>query len=334
MRCPLHLVAEALDVGRGPSSTCCVCGDSPFPDGGKLGSNFADQGLLARPDVSSVCAGCSRILGGRPGDDPPPLRTVSVLVRDGVLQAVDRAQMWDLLAEPPEGPFLLSHAASRKKHHLLRAGLSISTHLLIGGDNCTIEYVPARDGVLLDAVQDLLSGEDGKPSFTRTSIAEGHYHASRAVDFGARRHALAETLIMPYRRGRPALLDLVLWCCPVKAATSERGDIDMQNLDDLRAAQLLGAIARGSSMRAGDGLAFWNGFFEHRVRRFARLPLADLVSRLMTEVGTPPASEGAQHAAAMLAGLNEDEERGVERAIRDRMTLVLTMAYDHRRIAS
>ncbi len=90
MNSPLHLIATALGVRAVGPSSCSLCGESPFPRGGSLGANFADYDLLAIPVSRDTCAGCERILGGRPGDEPPPLRTTSFLAHGAGFSALDR----------------------------------------------------------------------------------------------------------------------------------------------------------------------------------------------------------------------------------------------------
>lgn len=203
--------------------------------------------------------------------------------------------------------------------------------MLIGSDSETIEFVPSRDSVLLDAIESMLSieAEGGKPSITRTAIRNGIY-GPRASDIGRMRFARNETVISIYRLGRLPLLDLVLWCCP--NTTAERGESDVVDPNDEAAAELVGSIARGSAMRAEDGKTFWSGFFGHRVRRFARLPLSDCVSRLMTECAVPPSSDGARRVSDILRTLSPEEVTEIERAIRQRTDLVLALAYHYRTV--
>lgn len=79
-----HLIARARGVLDGDGSRCAVCGDSPFGEGKRtrdvLGPNFTDYESVDDSRAESACAGCVSLLGGRPGDDPPPLRTTSFVV--------------------------------------------------------------------------------------------------------------------------------------------------------------------------------------------------------------------------------------------------------------
>ncbi len=330
----LHVIAQSLGIAPG-SCVCAVCGDAPFGPGERLGQNFTDYDLLRDPSSRALCAGCTRILGGRPGDDPPPLRTTSFVTADGRFHAINRAGMWSTLTAPPRGDFVLSYAASRQKHHALRAGISTADLMLIGGDNGTIEFVSAREAPLLKALRAMLASRDGKPMFTRTSIETGAYSPSAVQSFGPTEHASAEAIIRSYRRGRKALLDLLLWCCPSEETTAAKEAAPMIDAFDSLAGQLLGAIARGSSLRAEDGLRFWGksgseGLLMTRANRFKHRPLRDFVARMIADLRVPPTSEGGTSALSMLADLNHDDEAEVSRSIRERTALIVQLAFGRR----
>jgi hypothetical protein len=240
--------------------------------------------------------------------------------------------MWSALTLSEAKPRVISWAASGQKHHALRAGISTSTHYRIGSDDRVIDYVPARDGVLLSRVVELLHERDGKPHFSRTAIAEGNYHPRSVESFGPMRHAAAEAVIAIYRRGRRALLDLALWCAPSIQCTCEQEIPMIDPIDDL-AARLLGSIARGSSIRATDGKMFWSGFFERRIQRFARLPLADFVSRMMAECQCSPSCEGSAMVTDQMSGLDDVTAEAVSTSIRKRTSLVLALSYNYRKDA-
>ena len=115
------MLARALGIQSGAGCRCAVCGDSPFAAAGPravvLGGNFTAVGDLADRDAPHVCAGCARLLAGRPGDDPPPLRTTSFICIAGALRPVRVADLWQVLTAPPAGQFVTSWAVSRKTHH-------------------------------------------------------------------------------------------------------------------------------------------------------------------------------------------------------------------------
>ena len=83
-----HWIALSLGIEPDPDpdggSDCAVCGQaSPFASAGSckpfLKMVEVDDMPGAHPG-KSICAGCVRCSSGRPGDDPPPLRTISFRV--------------------------------------------------------------------------------------------------------------------------------------------------------------------------------------------------------------------------------------------------------------
>lgn len=330
----LHMVARALGVDASDDGCeCQLCGDSPFESAGLAaslyGSGFCDWDARARPVASELCAGCLAVMSGRPGREPPPLRTRSLAIVDGELRVLRRhAELWPYLDAPHGAPHVVSWATSGKRHHALRAGVSTSERMLIGSDQHTIEYVPDRDRALLDAVLSMLASLTGKPQVSRAAILSGVYGAPAIERLGASRWARAESVISRHR-GTP-LLDLVVAAAPCLDRQPEEGDV----IDpaDEAAAALIGALARGSSMRVRDGKQFWGGVFAHRVQRFSRLPLSQFVSRLVTELQVEPHSEAAQSALDQLARMDDERAENVERAVRERSGLVVALAYRHRKL--
>jgi hypothetical protein len=138
------MLALARGIRPGDGCRCRVCGPSPFSAGGKLGDNFTDLALLADPSAREVCLGCAVLLAGRPGDDPPPLRTTSVLASAtadaGHVEYLGRRDIWRHLIEPYPVPHVLSWAVGGQRHHWLRAGLSTPTRLLIGTCNAPLAH--------------------------------------------------------------------------------------------------------------------------------------------------------------------------------------------------
>lgn len=284
-----------------------------------LPDSFSDHAALVAPELREMCAGCTRVLGGRPGDDPPPLRTTSLLLVDDELTTIDRERMWASLIAPPGDVFVLSWARSKKKHHVLYAKHSTPRHYEIGSDGETVDYVRARDEVLLDSVRELMT------THTRKAIRSGIYHQSRVSSFGAPRHAALEAIVSVYRRGRPTLLDLVLCCCPKDEQPKQEVSEMIHPIDD-QAARLLGAIAYGSSYRVEHGIDFWSGFFPHQVERFKTLPLSNFTARLMETLQVRPTY--AAPALRLLRELDEADTASVEESIRVRTSLVVAISYE------
>lgn len=324
---PRHVLARALSAPERAGCDCACCGPSPFAAAGPrrsvLGANFTDFDALADRHAPDICAGCARLMAGRPGDDPPPLRTMSFSCEVAAprIFPCDRAWWWALLSAPALlAPTILSWATSRKRHHWLYAGVSTPERYVIGSDHGAIDWTP-DSGALCRALTALLAA-----GARRAEILSGHYQPptlARIRDVVATHDpTIAAT------RGQ-LILDLALWCAPKVERAVEEGATSMINPTDQAAAELLAHVAFGSSVRVNDGKMFWasNGFFVRRVRRYAHMPLGRFVSRLMSEcaVGADFGSRAAQH----LAALDEGREQEISTAIRERTDLVVALAFDH-----
>ena len=323
--------ARGVTPFLGAGCRCAVCGPSPYDRRDAVirfvGGNFTDYGAFQAPDAADICEGCATLLSGRPGDDPPPLRTRNVRASASRgLELLDRPGLWSALRDPLDEPHVVSWATSQQRHHWLRAGVSSSARLLVGSDLGTIE-VTARHAPVLDAVHALLRSDDGKsPVLSREAIRTGHYHPAAVARYGVaawRDHEAAVSVA----RGT-LLLDLLTYCAPLMTERAPSEEASLIDPVDQRAATLLARIAQASRYRAEHGLQFWGGYYRHRIERFRRRSLSDLVSRLLDSCEASPTSDGALSALADLRDMTPDETAAVERAIRERPALLVGLAYD------
>jgi len=319
-RTEIALALGVIPIGLTP---CAVCGESPFGAGergarGCFGSNFTDYDALADPSQEIVCAGCERLLAGRPGDSPPPLRTRSVLVSGGELEDLDRAGWWKLLIGDRglPGVAVLSWATSRKRHHWLHAGLSTPERWEVGTDHGTAswDYDP---GLAVTVTGLLILG------CRKAEILGGHYPAYRLTEA-----VLALDAQLSPLRGH-LILDLVVWAAPIEDLPEPpEKEQPMIHDDDARAAELVAEIAWRATQRVKDGINFWsaNGFLVRRLRRFAHQDLRTLVSRLMQECGV--GAEAGSFVASHFRALSAEDEASILTAIRERTDLVAALAFD------
>jgi len=326
-----HAFARAMGVAEGSGSSCVCCGDSPFdmasPWRKALGAGFSDWDCFERPAAEALCAGCARLLGGRPGDDPPPPRTRTLAVVDHrlVLPAID--EVWRYLTDPPAALLVLSWAVSKQKHHPLYAEPCTVDVLRIGSDSRTIDVRPARDGELMQAVLELRAADDkGKPWFSRDEILSGHYSTPKIAIRGAQRWADLESIVAP-RRGDPAL-DVIVAHAPVLPPSPTTTEDSMLDTTDERAVALLHEISRSSTARQADGLGFWSSLFLRRLQRHAGRPLAAFASRMLADLSVEPHSPGAQSVAAQVTTITDDDAAALMARLRERGSLLIALAYD------
>lgn len=318
---PLHIAAASRGVLPGQGCACAVCGPSPFdvgrPTSDVFGPNFTDYELVHDAAQPSVCAGCVSLLAGRPGDDPPPLRTMHALAVDGetVVYPATR-DLADVLRHPPERPFVLTWTATRQRHAILRAGLSTSTEIRIGTERGTAVYRPAEHEPVLDAIEAM------RAVFTPDEIAGGQYPPAKlAGALGL--HQRCEPLIAPHRGA--ILLDLLV--AVVRKPEQPHQEVPLAQLDDdMDAAHLLADIAQASNLRRKDGLAFWGQVFQRRLTAVRHMPLPDLVARLMDRLECRATDPAIERVTQFLRTRSDDEADRVRRALAHRAAIVVALA--------
>lgn len=326
-----HLLARSLSVPYGMGCNCVICGESPFEDAGPasrvIGPNFTAYALFWGQS-DRACSGCQRLMGGRPGDDPPPLRTVSVYADETGLETLKTRGLWSYLIEPRVVDHVLSWSIGRQVHHWLYAETSNAHELRVGSDTALIVYRPDRDRCLLDAVHEMLWSPTGtSPVLSRKAIIAGEYHPKSVATFGHAAWQRLEAVVAPYRPS--PLLELACAAAPLyeRDADESNGAVVLDPSDAV-AGELLYLACAGSGVRANDGKMFWAGFFRHRIERFKRLALPEMMSRLMDACDVTPTAETTHELLGKLCTIPADEQGRVERSVRERTALVVSLAYD------
>lgn len=123
---------------------CAMCGaevEQSMATKDVLGGNFTDQYLLARPDSGRVCYACTWVCSGKPPDTVrmwtvlarpdttlPPSHPKAPISSDHVHLTArnDMRAVVQTLADPPDGPWLVSVAESGQKHHVPYAQINHS----------------------------------------------------------------------------------------------------------------------------------------------------------------------------------------------------------------
>lgn len=326
----IHLLA----IWRGAEPTravdCAVCGGSDFgsatrPADDLLSKSFSDWSLLRAPSAGCVCRGCELLLAGRPGDEPPPVRTRHLIV-DGRGHGHDYAATADFYAALDglrlrSDPVVAVFAWSKQRHAWLRATVSRPGAPEVAMDE-GVARLPADWPTLADLIGALLG------ACSRDEVRTGHYRPQSILAYGAEdwRHAEAEVA-----RHRPSLaLDLLCRIVPRPESRPQPVEIPvMLAPEDEDAVALLTAIARASEYRTREGIAFWKGVFAHRLRRFARLPLPTMASRLCDALDV--SATGAGGVCRIVESWDDERSAAAARAIRDRTALLVAVAYDRTR---
>lgn len=317
----LHMTAAARGVSFGASCLCAFCGESPFDRHSDL-SAISEAVLAARrrPDYDCICAGCRSLLEGKPGSQPPPLRMQNVLCVDGAITYPTRGELRVVIVEPPATPFVVSWATSKKKHHVLHAGVSTRDLQRWGSDDGTILIEPEHRA-LLAAVESLLCFHP------RVAVLTGNYSPPAIVSQGAAAWIDLEARVSSYRSQR--VLDLLCAIAFKPEKTSRTPNMETAMIDpvDDLTSTLLAHVARASAYRTARGLDFWAGYFRSRIERHNHRPLAERVSRLLDECQCSTTAIDTTEALHQVADLDEAGTVAVENALRGRAALLVAMAF-------
>ena len=273
---------------------------------------------MPRLNAGYLCQGCVSVISGRPGDNPPPLRTRSFVCDDTGIHILDRAGWWELLQSAPSEPIVASWAITRKKHHALHAGWSMDGTWHVGTD--TGQAVWEHDNDVMDACLELRRAGAGK-----AQIASGRYSVNIDPTVVDRCERVLVTM-RPLPSGW--MLDLLVHALPPlpKKLTKPPRETMPLPQPDTAAIEVLQTLAKGSNVRRTEGLKFWGGYLLSRVRRFARLPLPDLVSRLSDELDTDVYATAS--AGALVRDMDMETQTSVSDALKARPTLLVSLTYD------
>jgi hypothetical protein len=316
-----HIIGAALGATRtDEGSRCACCGASPFGFGRAakdvMGANFTDHDLFADLDAPDVCEGCARMLGGRPGDDPPPLRTSSFIVRAGVMIQASIDDLRAALESDERG--VMGWAVSRQKHSSLRCGEAVGDDWLIGYDDGQIRWSP-DDRALLGAV------EAARMSASREEILSGQYRP-HAITSGGARLIEAEAVICRYRGSPHLALAVGIIRRPDPSTVEESAMPTLPRHE--RAAEIVAELSARSELRGRDGLAFWNDILPRRLAAAGTArDIGAAVARLMRDLLVSVIGDEPARAVVLAEALTPDEARDVLALWRTDARLVSTLAF-------
>lgn len=256
-----HSIGLALGaVPDGVGSRCAVCGDSPFsserPSSDVFGPGFVDFDLLADAAAEMTCAGCALMLGGKPSRENPPLRMGHFAVIAGVMERADGERMVEVL-RGLEGVEAVGWAVSRQKHASLRCGPCGAGVLLVGCDHGTIDWRPARDARLLDAVSAL------RAVFRAEDVAAGSYAPHQIQALGVDVWKAAEAVVSAYRPSLHLDMATALVRRPL-VETKEALNVAIPQ-EYRAAAELLAPLTQACALRTEDPIRFWSEILPRRL---------------------------------------------------------------------
>lgn len=220
----------------GKDAACWLCGG---PTGGvgwpkklALAPTFCDHNSAARLDSGTVCQACvatSSTAGWIQYASKYPERELwthfpdkgngkaprgfnwlysSHVFWQGGHEAPSRVRWREILADPPEPPFLMIMAINGKKQILFRGRVSQSKESFwVQADEQRILVSPEKFAACIAAFEDLYNA-----GFSKDSIVSGEYHTGQLAKVGIRLWRELEAKIEPWRRQEPGLMLICHHC--------------------------------------------------------------------------------------------------------------------------
>jgi hypothetical protein len=242
----------------------------------------------------------------------------NVLVVNGTVSYPDTLGLRDVVFCPPSGDFVVSWAESKKKHHILTAGVSTANRQRWGSDSGIVLVLPDQHRELLASIEQLMCFH------SKPIILLGQYSAASIVKQGYGAWDRCESVVSEYRGQR--VIDLFI-AIARKANLQSKESVVLDEADETAVA-LLAAVAGSSSYRSKRGKEFWESYFRRRINRHSHRPLAETVSRLLDDCGSSVTANATQGILASVSSMSDSETRRVERSLRTRSALLVAMAFD------
>ena len=207
-----HLTADLPDLEpfEGPCALCGAEGGEGRPIDRVLTPTFADVDWLT--GGTHFCAHCLRCLGqGQPRS--AWIKNFSCLATGQELRVLRREDLWDVLMQPPDEPFVLNITFDHKKH------MSFKSRVNPGGspywvttdrDTCLIDLDAMAEAIgVMQRWYTVCRPAKSEPTwFTKDHILHGCTDVKRILAYGAERFR-TEDAVLQHRRGDHALDVLV-----------------------------------------------------------------------------------------------------------------------------
>jgi len=190
---------------------CCLCeseGIQGFRRKQVIASGFMDVGYLRPTDwICRYCAACLGYQQGRTG----LVRNFSFVAGENALQFLKREEIWHVMTDPPEPPFVLGVTYSHKKHISFKAAVNLSrTHFSASTEAGHVQVNPDGDATLKGTMQrwyTICKPTKTEPTwFTKAHVLQGCDNFKRIEEYGTDQYFADDAIIRPYRH--TALLEL------------------------------------------------------------------------------------------------------------------------------
>lgn len=315
---PRYWIGIALGAEEAPKgSLCAVCGPSRFaskrPAAEVFSSGFVDYDLCVSPSADWVCDGCARMLGGRPGDDPPPLKAAHFVVVDGQLIKPSGAELLPYVVDPPGGIQAIAWTGSRKKHASLRCGPCSTYRVEVGTEDGTAA-VDVAEAKAVSAVIEKI-----RMYATQEEVLSGNYAPQTAINLGMDLYDLDARIT--HLRGGP-VLSLLVALVRRPEAPERREAVQLTDVQ-IVAGRIVLVLGNGAPKR--DPIEFWKSLVPRRVAVAAnRATLWDAMQWLSEKLGTSPYA--AAEAIEIVSEVDDKTSAEVLKLMREAPAFVVGVA--------
>lgn len=182
---------------------CWLCG---APTGGEgvpvkkaIKPTFTDGSLAKVPHSKSICKACAFCLSYR------ELRNYSIVASARGIEHPNRAELRDILLDPPPHPFVICIAVSGQKWVHIKSQVAYSRENFPAQlEDMTVYIQPAMLAEILDPIEELYSAGFRKTAYRDMpgEIETGGYEPWKVQQFGINKWEELEEKIAPFRGQR------------------------------------------------------------------------------------------------------------------------------------
>lgn len=185
-----------------PDQRCWLCGGLTGgrgqPTKKAIKDTFTNHDMARAPASRSICPGCVFSISFR------ELRNYSILATEYGIKHPTRAEIRDILLNPPDPPFVMCIAVSGQKHLTFKADIAYSHDLyLVQMEDTRVIVDIAQLTDILDIAERLYT------VFSKDEIKTGRYSQGRIKELGISMFQELEERLAPHRGNR--LFDLAIF---------------------------------------------------------------------------------------------------------------------------
>lgn len=194
---------EDIEAEQTKDTLCWLCGSHTNGEGVSVKKaikpTFTDGHLAKAPHSKYLCKTCAFCLAY------PSLRNYSIVAAPNKLLHPSRAEMRDILLNPPEPPFVICVAVSGQKWLHIKSQVSFSrNNFPVQLEETTVYVDTAVLSEILEPIEELYTGGFRKSAYRDMpgEIESGEYEPWKVQQFGIEKWEKLEEKIVPHRGQR------------------------------------------------------------------------------------------------------------------------------------